>query len=379
LKKVLHLERIFGSGTETFIRNQINTIKGFNVVLGCLKNKNRSLLNENVETIDCGDTYNISKYYFSLNNSKKLKTEVEKINNISLIHTHYLVDARYFSRLTRKLKVPKIVSLYGYDISSFPKRFMGLGKYYFVRTLKEYDYFLAMSEDMKRDLLKVGCPEEKIVVHYYGTETNRFYHPLRKYNVENTINILSLGTVEEKKAQNIVLEALNVLKNKYNVSNFRYDIVGGGDVNGIKELTNRLNLDEHVNIHGFVEHNDDRLLDFYKRAHIFTHPSVTSKDGDKEGIPGTIVEAMASGLPVISTYHAGIPYIIENEKEGLLVKERDVDELANALYRLVTDSELCEKLGRNAQKRAIEELSLEKGTRELEEIYERAIREKLKK
>ena len=214
---VLHLERVFGSGTETFIRNQINSIKGFKVVLGCMKCNNPSLLNDNIETIDCGDTYKISKYYLSRLNYSRLNADIKKLTDLSIIHSHYLVDASYFNRLTKKINVPKIVSLYGYDISSFPNRFMGFGKYYFMNILKEYDYFLVMSDDMKNDLLKIGCPEEKIIVHYYGTETKRFYYPSREYKAESTINILSLGTVEEKKAQNLVLEALSIIRNKYNV------------------------------------------------------------------------------------------------------------------------------------------------------------------
>jgi colanic acid/amylovoran biosynthesis glycosyltransferase len=110
------------------------------------------------------------------------------------------------------------------------------------------------------------------------------------------------------------------------------------------------------------------LVEEYQHADIFALPSITLK-GDKEGTPGTIVEAMACGLPVISTYHAGIPALITNEQDGLLVKEQDLEGLSQALGRLIEDRVLRERLGRAAVQTTASRCRLLSRTAELECIY----------
>ncbi|HEB83453.1 MAG TPA: glycosyltransferase, partial [Bacteroidetes bacterium] len=99
-------------------------------------------------------------------------------------------------------------------------------------------------------------------------------------------------------------------------------------------------------------------------------PSVISPKKEKEGIPGTIIEAMASGLPVISTTHAGIPYVIESGRTGLLVDEWDVDALAGAILKLVHSRDLRETIGRAGQEYALNHLDLVHKEAELEAIYD---------
>ena len=110
------------------------------------------------------------------------------------------------------------------------------------------------------------------------------------------------------------------------------------------------------------------MLTILNEADICVHPSVTHKT-TKEGIPGSVIEAMANGLPIISTYHAGISYAIETEKTGILVKEWDINELAHSILRLIESVELREKIGSAAQIHAINDLNLLKKESELEEIY----------
>lgn len=371
MQTILHLERKFTSKTETFIVNQINTIKNYNVIVGTIYNTKLLPCDKQVITPKKMSFISRSAKYLS---SKTVLDLFEQLNKtkIHLIHTHYLVDAIFFLKLTKLFYVPKICSVYGYDVSSFPNFFGGLPKLFLKQIFKEYDYFLAMSDDMKNDLLKLGCPAPKIIVHYYGTDIKRFYVKNRDYKINGKIKILSVGSIEEKKAQHLVIDALSIVNKHF--SDFEYHIVGsGGYMELCKQKVEKYGLGNKVIFHGYIPYYDNRLFEVYKEADIFIHPSITSENNDKEGIPGTIVEAMASGLPVISTYHAGIPYIIENEKEGLLVKERDIDSLSESIIRLIQDENLREKLGRNAQRKAIEELDLYRGTERLEKIYSKII------
>lgn len=374
MKTVLHLERKFTSKTETFIVNQVNTIKNYNVIVATLQSTNLLPCNKKIITPENHDFLTKTGKFLSKKTVDDLKRQIDEYK-IDLIHTHYLSDALVFHRLTKHFRVPKICSGYGYDVSSFPNKFFGIIKRLYKLIFKEYDFFLAMSPDMKADLLKLGCPKEKIIVHYYGTDTRLLLNNKRIYNNREKITILQVGTLENKKGQCQVIEAINKLRRSYGIQNkISYQIVGDGpNYTDLKKLIIKYNLEDIVKLNGYIKYGTDIFLQFFKEADIFIHPSIIDKLGDKEGIPGTIVEAMASGLPVISTYHAGIPYIIENEKEGLLVKEKDVDGLARAILRLVNDEKLREFLGKNAQKKAIEELDLYKGTERLEKIYEKII------
>jgi colanic acid/amylovoran biosynthesis glycosyltransferase len=167
-----------------------------------------------------------------------------------------------------------------------------------------------------------------------------------------------------------------LLETKYGISNFEYHLVGAGAYESIvRKEVQQTGLMNRVFFHGYIPHYDNRLQEFYRNADIFILPSMTLNDYDKEGIPGTIVEAMANGLPVISTYHAGIPSIIRHSEEGLLIRERDVEAMAEAIFQLATHPELRERLGKKGQEKAKNDLDLRVGTGRLEMIYDETLQQ----
>ncbi|MGB5554657.1 MAG: glycosyltransferase, partial [Flavobacteriaceae bacterium] len=109
---------------------------------------------------------------------------------------------------------------------------------------------------------------------------------------------------------------------------------------------------------------------YLKKANIFLHPSTTTEQNDKEGIPGAIVEAMASGLPVIATWHGGIPSVITDGTTGFLVKENDSDDIARIITNLYRDEHLRKTIGTNAARFAQENLDMFEKGKLLKEIYD---------
>jgi colanic acid/amylovoran biosynthesis glycosyltransferase len=308
--------------------------------------------------------------HLPLSSARLLARRIQGMSAV-LLHFHYLVDARFFLSLKRLTKLPAVVSVYGYDVSSFPRLLFGYGRRYLQPAFREMDLFLAMSQDMRRDLTQIGCPEDKIVVHYYGVDTDRFAYPERAYPEKRVVNILMCGTLEPKKAQDRVLQALHLWERSgRSPYSFTVTLMGDGSLRPrLESLVRDYGWQDRVRFLGYIPYHDSRLVEEFRRADVFTLPSITIK-GDKEGIPGTIVEAMAGGLPVVSTYHAGIPEIIVNEENGLLVDEWDLESLSRALGRLIEDCSLRERLGRAAAQTAASRCRLLSRTPELERIYD---------
>lgn len=372
MKEILHLERKFTAKTETFIVNQINTITKFDVIISTIKSLKNLYCEKTIVTPSIKDYLSQQTkvlFPYTANNLTKELSQYE----FSLIHTHYISDALFFHSLTKKYRIPKVCSAYGYDVSRFPKSFFGLSKYLLKSVFKEYDIFLAMSEDMKNDLIDLGCPPAKILIHYHGINTDRFIFESRDYrNNKANFNLLTVGTLNEKKAHYLVIEALYLLKTKFSITNINYNIVGTGNkVESLKNLVKQRGLEEMVIFHGHVPYEEN--VKFYNEADIFALTSITSADNDKEGIPGVIVEAMANGLPIISSFHAGIPSVITSYQEGILVEENNIIGIAEALKILIENESLREKLGKKAKLKALDELNFNAKTQQLELIYENLI------
>ncbi|MEO0106417.1 MAG: glycosyltransferase [candidate division WOR-3 bacterium] len=378
---VAHCKRSFLEPTETFIGYQIKLLQGFKPIVLCHTKNYISPefsfsvfpTTEILKGIDRVWAIYGYKFFRHLTESeKRVLFDIIRQHNTRLLHLHYAVDARYFLNLIMKANIPAVVSLYGYDISYFPRLFLGYGKFYLKPIFEQIDKFIAMSEDMKKDLIRLGCPEEKITVHYYGIEVDKFAFPGRKYEDKDVVNILMVGTLEVKKAQHLVLAALRDiekhLKNKFTIS-----IVGNGPMSRhLHKMVEEYGWSNKAKFFGFIPYERKELVDAYHNADIFALPSITVR-GDKEGIPGTIVEAMASGLPVISSFHAGIPEVIENYKHGILVKEKDIEGLGEALKSLIESRDLRARLGRAAAERAKREFDAEKCVKNLEKIYQSLI------
>ncbi|NVO21364.1 MAG: glycosyltransferase [Bacteroidetes bacterium] len=307
------------------------------------------------------------------NESNKIVSYLES-QHASLIHLHYGTDAGLYWRVMKKAGIPSVVSFYGYDYSSFPGRFGGLGKIYLQRRVFKFaSLILAMSGNMKDHLVKLGCPPDKIRVHYYGSETVKFRSEHKQTNGNKTV-LLTAGRLDEKKGHLFLLEALREYISSNPENQIEWIIAGDGNMK--EELSARIavyKMQNIVTLTGAYAYGSEELNELFSKADIYIQPSITARDGDMEGIPGTLVEAMSAGLPVISTYHAGIPEIIRHEVSGLLVKEWDVIQLAGSIKRLVDDPVLRDSIARNSKMYAFENLELRKKELELEDIYSELI------
>ena len=189
------------------------------------------------------------------------------------------------------------------------------------------DLMLPISNLWAGRLQKMGCPREKIAVSRMGVDMTRF-SPRPVKAPATPLEIISVARLTEKKGLHVAIEACRQLKEQ-GVA-FRYRILGIGPwERRLRTLIEQYQLEDVIEMPGFKpSHEVKAMLD---DADVFLLPSVTGADGDMEGIPVALMEAMAVGIPVVSTLHSGIPELVEADKSGWLVPENDACALAQRL------------------------------------------------
>ena len=293
---------------------------------------------------------------------------------VDLLHVHYGVDALVYADAFEAVDQPVLVSFYGYDCTSFPNRFGGWGKKWLQRKLFANPHvraYTAMSPDMQEDLLRLGCPAHKIIVHYHGSDPHPFFRK-RSYPDRKEIHLLIISSLTAKKGHIFLLDAFRWAQGQ-TTKTLHLHIVGAGELKDtLAEYIRRFDL-ARVHLHGPVAYGSAQHHRFLDEADVFVHPSVTTGQGEKEGIPGALIEARSSGLPVITTRHAGIPYIVQDEETGLLAPENDVMALGRAIVRLAESAALRAQLGRAGQAYTLQELDVAEKEKDLERIYQELI------
>lgn len=193
---------------------------------------------------------------------------------------------------------------------------------------------------------------DRVNLVYHGINLQNFFPSEQTVMpAEGPIPFITIGRLVEKKGYPDLLEACALLKNKG--YRFQYDIYGAGEMKAeLSEMITRLHLSDCVTLHGHATH--PQLIERMKRKGLFLNASFTTESGDRDGIPNTLAEAMAMGLPVVATRVSGIPELIQDGIHGLLVEPRNVQALAAAIERLLTDSALVTKLSHMGRKRVEE-------------------------
>lgn len=373
---VIHLIRRYLHYSATFIGNQVSSHKDFDAFViyrEALKNQCFDF----PHTANCENAKGLKSHiagffykHFRLLSPWAINfiTQTIEQKKATVLHFHYGTDALMYRKILKNSSLPKVVSFYGWDYSSFPGKWRGLGK----KMLKCYVFrhatlILAMSQDMKKQLINLGCPQEKIIVHYHGIDTRRFYQE-RNYPEKEVIQILMLSSFEKQKGQLFLAEAFAHAQKNCEIPMKLIFAGEGSQKHDFLLYLKKLKCSNIEVRQGYVYDSEahHRLL---READIFAHPGITAPNGKKEGIPGALVEAMCAGLPVVSTWHAGIPEIIAHEKTGFLVKEWDVEALSETIRLLATQTHQRQKTGRAAQDYVMQNLDMHQAIIRLEAIY----------
>jgi colanic acid/amylovoran biosynthesis glycosyltransferase len=252
------------------------------------------------------------------------------------------MDAPHALRLRRlgALTGELIVAFRGADTTKYVAR---RGPRVYGRTFREARLLLPVCEFLARRLLQLGAPPERVVVHRTGIDLRRWPYRERRPEAGGGLRLVSVGRLVEKKGIAQVLGALRLLADRGIRAEYR--VFGDGPLRErLGMLAAELGIADRVAFEG--RQAQEAVHEGLARSDVLVAASVTAADGDEEGIPNVLKEAMASGMPVIGTRHAGIPELVEDGVSGWLVPERDEPALAEALVRLASEPERWAAMGR---------------------------------
>jgi colanic acid/amylovoran biosynthesis glycosyltransferase len=289
--------------------------------------------------------------------------------NYDIIHCHFGpigVVGVYLKEIGIQGKY--ITSFHGYDVNSYPQI---MGEDVYNDLFAKGDLFTVNTNFTKQQVLKLGCNKGEIAVLPVGLDIEKFEFSPREVKSGEPVKILTIGRLVEKKGHEYALKALAKLV--AGQKNIIYFIAGDGPLkNKLESLVTKLGIKNYVKFLGEVE--QEEVLDLYQQAHIFLLPSVTARNGDREGQALVLQEAQAVGLPVISTIHNGIPEGVRDGISGFLVPERDVEALVDRLRYLIDHQELWTQMGRTGREFVKKYYDIKKLNKKLITIYQSLIK-----
>ena len=243
----------------------------------------------------------------------------------------------------RAAAVPLYVHFHGYDASMLlrdPHQ-----KRHYRALFRSAEGIIVPSHYLADKLAAAGCPFSKLYVNPCGVDPDRFVPTSRVAQ-----RLLAVGRLVDKKAPQLTIQAFARIAGRF--SEARLDIVGDGPLaQQCQALICNLGLSGRVQLHGVQ--SSDYVAQLFREATLFVQHSLTALNGDAEGLPVAILEAMASALPVVSTRHSGIPEAVQDGIIGLLVEERDVEAMASAMCELLENPDRAVAMGVAGRKRVL--------------------------
>lgn len=284
-----------------------------------------------------------------------------------LLHAHFSLDGVHALRLASNLKLPLVVTLHAHLPTSFGKALHGISLDNYLYSVRlpalwrKAGMFICVSDFIRQRAIQLGYPASKLIVHYIGVDRRIFK---RSDRPRDPHLVVFVGRLVERKGVPYLIQAMAQVQQT--IKNARVAIIGSGpDRPALEQLAKDLK----VNAEFLGGLSDPEMRDWLSRARIFAGPSITASDGDAEALGMVFAEAQATGLPVVSCYHGGVPEVVCHGDTGLLAPERDSRTLAEHISRLLSDQTFWQQCSDHAASWIEERFDLIKQTHKLEQIY----------
>ncbi len=281
-----------------------------------------------------------------------------------LLHVYFGHTGVHLLPFLRNWPKPALVSFHGMDIMERDH-----DPAYGVRLrqlLQTVPMVLARSDSLADRLVAFGCDRSRIRINRTGIPMDGFPFLDRTPPPDGAWQLIQASRFIEKKGLDVTLEAFAAFRKTH--PNARLVLAGEGPLEArLRETAARLEITDAVHYTGFLQQAD--LAAAFAASHIFIHPSQTTAAGDQEGVPNSMLEAMATGLPVVATQHGGIPEAVTSGSDGFLVAERDTAGLTDALEKLTADPALYAAQSRSAAAAVREKFEQSRSIARLEGFY----------
>ena len=276
--------------------------------------------------------------------------EFLKVHGVTKVLAEYGPVGMMVYDLCDRMKLPLYVYFHGHDASALVRQPRFRKAY--ARMLPKVTGVFAASQHLIDNLAPLGCPIERSHVIPCGSDIASF-----ELGVPEPGRIFALGRLAEKKAPHLTIRAFGRIAAAFPQAHL--DLVGAGALlDACEQEIRTAKLEGRVTLHGAQPRSYWEPL--LRRAAIFAQHSVTAADGDTEGSPVAINEAMATGLPVVATRHAGILRQVVEGETGYLVDEGDVEAMADAFAKLLKAPDTAREMGLAGRRRAEEILDQDK-------------------
>ncbi len=241
------------------------------------------------------------------------------------------------------------------------------GRKRYAPLFKSGTLLLPISHHWRQRLIRWGADPRRTLVHHMGVDSAEFEYFPHIRDRKAPVRILTVGRLVEQKGYEFALRAVARLRAMIR-EKIDYRIVGSGELEPLlKRLVTELDLEDVVRFAGAQPLDQvDRAL---QESHLFILPSVTAANGFQEGIPVALMEAMASGVPVVTTRHSGIPELVDHGVSGFLAEERAVEPLAESMARLISEPGLVARITEQARKKIEQEFNIRTLNLQLQERF----------
>lgn len=294
-----------------------------------------------------------------------------------VMHVHWVLPNGPVALVVARLRrLPLIVSMHGSDVflaeQGKPLKYVARWCY------RAAGAITAPSADLVKRAVRLGAPRSRCHVVPYGVDPSTFTRiedarPLLREELDlspDTKIVFAVGRMVYKKGFEYLIRAVPAILREH--PNAKVVLAGGGDLEErLKSLVRQLGVEESVIMPGSVSH--DKMPLYFSGCDLFVLPSVVDKQGNVDGLPNTLLEAMASARPVVATGVAGIPLAVQDGYNGLLVPEKQPGELAAAINLLLQSPRLRAQYGEAGRRRVEQELNWETTAHTFIDLYKMAL------